>query len=929
MRPLLLKMKGFESYVKETEIDFEKLGDRGLYRITGETGAGKTTIFDAIAFALYGEPSGDNRDLKTLRSLQLKEDEKGFVDLTFSVGKEKFRVFRDLVNDKGVTKSKKITLEYFDGRPPVEAVTKVNAEISENILKMNRKDFCQIEMIAQGAFEKFLLAKTEEKEKIFREIFRTEKYMKFQEELKNKSLSLGKQQAEALRTLMIFLNQITEEDMSDEDKKVFEDLKATQQFDEESVYFLKTIVAEDEKRLKKISDEYEKVSGQKSETEKKLEKARQKMTLEKSIETAEKEKIQAESEKADLEKEWETAKSRKGEQEKLSAEKTKLELLLPKYEEVTLTEKKVSELKSALERDEDKKKQLKVMIQTAEKNIWDLKENLKNLSGAGENQSRLENELKEKNDREKELNEISSELVYLKNLKSLIAEKKEKAAAAIKNWQEEEKRYRHEETVFYSQQAGILAEGLKDGDPCPVCGNIHHIKLAEKTAGALNRDQLDELAKKVKALEKIRNDSSTESQVALKEEEEKTLVAMKKLRKFFDFVELNSEAHILEAENLVKTETAVLEKECVELNEKIRDEEANIEKRKQLEEALPEKEECLEKCRQEESSVTVEIASKTTEISEKTAILESLKKELDFDSQNAAEARVRALDREIKAIDDAVEKAEKALNQCVQKIAEVHGMISAGKEQLAGFEKYDFEKLSEEEFRIKTELQKLIEDRDRFNGKLGKNRDNVKSIEALVPEYKNLKKKYETVKKLNDIAGAATGMGNEDGRITLETFIQMQYLEKVLAYANNRLSIMSDGVYDLVRSTVKKSGSSKTGLDLNIYDHNACSERPVESLSGGEKFQASLALALGLADEISMSGSGLKMESMFIDEGFATLDPSSLKKVMKTLNDLSSSNRLIGIISHVGALDGEIPKTIDVVKDKTTGISSAKVNIES
>ena len=929
MRPLLLKMKGFESYVNKTEIDFEKLGDRGLYRITGETGAGKTTIFDAIAFALYGEPSGDNRDLKTLRSLQLNEDEKGFVDLTFSVGKEKYRVFRDLVNDKGVTKSKKITLEYFDGRPPVEAVTKVNAEISENILKMNRKDFCQIEMIAQGAFEKFLLAKTEEKEKIFREIFRTEKYMKFQEELKNKSLSLGKQQAEALRTLMIFLNQITEDDLSDEDKKVFEDLKATQQFDEESVEFLKTIVAEDEKRLKEISDEYEKVSGQKSETEKKLEKARQKMTLEKSIETAEKEKIRAESEKADLEKEWETAKSRKGEQEKLSAEKTKLELLLPKYEEVTLTEKKVSELKSALERDEDKKKQLKVMIQTAEKNIWDLKENLKNLSGAGENQSRLENELKEKNDREKELNEIRSELVYLKNLKSLIAEKKEKAAAAIKNWQEEEKRYRHEETVFYSQQAGILAEGLKDGDPCPVCGNIHHIKLAEKTAGALNRDQLDELAKKVKALEKIRNDSSTESQVALKEEEEKTVVALKKLRKFFDFVELNSEAHILEAENLVKTETAVLEKECVELNEKISDEEANIEKRKQLEEALPEKEECLEKCRQEESSVTVEIASKTTEISEKTAILESLKKELEFDSQNAAEARVRALDREIKAIDDAVEKAEKALNQCVQKIAEVNGMISAGKEQLAGFEKYDFEKLSEEEFRIKTELQKLIEDRDRFNGKLGKNRDNVKNIETLVPEYKELRKKYETVKKLNDIAGAATGMGNEDGRITLETFIQMQYLEKVLAYANNRLSIMSDGVYDLVRSTVKKSGSSKTGLDLNIYDHNACSERPVESLSGGEKFQASLALALGLADEISMSGSGLKMESMFIDEGFATLDPSSLKKVMKTLNDLSSSNRLIGIISHVGALDGEIPKTIDVVKDKTTGISSAKVNIES
>ena len=140
-------------------------------------------------------------------------------------------------------------------------------------------------MIAQGAFEKFLLAKTEEKEKIFREIFRTEKYMKFQEELKNKSLSLGKQQAEVLRTLMIFLNQITEDDLSDEDKKVFEDLKATQQFDEESVEFLKTIVAEDEKRLKEISDEYEKVSGQKSETEKKLEKARQKMTLEKSIET--------------------------------------------------------------------------------------------------------------------------------------------------------------------------------------------------------------------------------------------------------------------------------------------------------------------------------------------------------------------------------------------------------------------------------------------------------------------------------------------------------------------------------------------------------------------------------------------------------------------------------------------------------------------
>ncbi len=929
MRPLLLKMKGFESYVKETEIDFEKLGDRGLYRITGETGAGKTTIFDAIAFALYGKPSGDNRELKTLRSLQMGDDEVGYVDLTFAVGDKKYKVYRNLVKEKGVIKSKKISLDYFDGRSSVEEATKVNNEISENILKMNRKDFCQIEMIAQGAFEKFLLAKTEDKEIIFREIFRTEKYMKFQEELKNKASSLGKQEAESLRTLLIFLNQITGEDLSESESKSLEDLKATRQFDEESVGILKSIVSGDEKKLEKISGEYEKISAQKSETEKKLEKARQRINLEKSIEAAEKEKSQAESEKEIFEKACESAKSRKGEQEKLGAEKAKIELLLPKYEEVTVTEKKLAELKSEIAGAENKKAQLKNMIQTADKEISGIKENLKNLAGAGENLCRLESELKESNDKKAELKEISYELVYLEELKGQIAEKKEKAVAAIKRWQDEEKNYLQEETVFYSQQAGILAEGLKEGDPCPVCGNTHHVKLAEKTAGALNRDQLDELAKKVKVLEKVRNESSTDCQVALKEEEEKTAVTVKKLNRFFEKADLSTAEKIQEAEDFVQAETEKLEKVNRELVQKIRDEEANIKKRQQLENELPEKENLLEKGRQEEASATVEIASKTTEMTEKSGILESLKKELEFDSQNAAEARIKALDGEIKEIDLAVEKAEKELNLCIQSIAEVSGKIAAGKEQLAGLEEYDFEKISAEENRLRAELQKLIEDRDRLNGRLGKNRDNVKNIEALVPEYKELKKKYETVKKLNDIAGAALGTGNEDGRITLETFIQMQYLEKVLAYANNRLSVMSDGVYDLVRSTVKKSGSSKTGLDLNIYDHNACSERPVESLSGGEKFQASLALALGLADEISMSGSGLKMESMFIDEGFATLDPSSLKKVMKTLNDLSCSNRLIGIISHVGAMDGEIPKTIDVVKDKTTGISYAKVNIDS
>ena len=914
MRPLKLTISAFGPYAGKTVLDYEALGENGLYLITGDTGAGKTTIFDAITFALYGEASGDNRAPSMFRSKYAAPETPTEVELTFAYAGKTYTVKRTpeyqrpKVRGEGYTmQSAEAELRYPDGRV-LTKTREVDAAICE-IMGIDRSQFMQIAMLAQGDFLKLLLATTDERKAIFRKIFRTGLYQTVQDKLKAEAGALGKQ----IEAVKASLRQYVD-DAAAEDGDV---LGVTLAKAKEGSLPTGDVLSLLQKLIEQDEAAEERLRTLKTQTEEELKKTELELTLIERQEKAEKELAiksasLAEEEKNHdgLQKAYEALKEKAPETERCADEKSKLEAELPRYDALEALRRKIS---AAGQRSEEQKGTLreKTAAYASEKQEDEaLKAELKTLSDAGETKQRLLSEQEKTLARQKEVRALS---LKLKELRAAARELDRLRADYIALSNESTKAaalYEAMYKAFLDEQAGILADALADGQPCPVCGSLSHPHPAQKSVSAPGEAQL----KRAKETAEAAKRASQEKSERCHAQQAAVSALQNSVREQLGALDLGCGTE--DAEAVLEKQAALLSAALKELAQKTAAEDARIARKARLEQLIPQKEASVSALKTETESLEKEIAGLEAEIKAETQRLESDRQQLRFESGTAAAQRLRSLADTIAGMHKALTKAETEYRGSEKRIEGLRAELRSLKERREEKPAHDKETavtrrngLAEEMNRIETASKIVF-------ARLRGNRQILENTQKRIGDLDVLEQRYVWVKALSD---TANGTIRNKEKIMLETYIQTTYFDRIIARANTRLMAMSGGQYELKRQTEAEDKKSQSGLDLAVTDHYNGTERSVKTLSGGESFKASLSLALGLSDEIQSSAGGVKLDTMFVDEGFGSLDGDSLDQAVNALVSLTDGNRLVGVISHVSELKNRIDKQIVVTKDRQGG----------
>ena len=470
--------------------------------------------------------------------------------------------------------------------------------------------------------------------------------------------------------------------------------------------------------------------------------------------------------------------------------------------------------------------------------------------------------------------------------------------------------YKEGHKLYLDAQAGILAESLKENMPCPVCGSLSHPKKASKPVDVPTKDELDALQNRISAANKeVEMASQTAGKIKgiIDEKMEYTLTSIKEL---LGDINMNS------ATDIAKENISELQAKIKSINSEIKQLSKNISRKDSIEKILPQSTKKLEELQDSINTISNTVTTYTSENKAIEERIADLKSKLLFSSKLEADTKIKSNNDTVLKIQKAIELATKRLNECNEKLASATATKAELSKQLEGKEEINLENEKNKLYELEGNIKTLRAYKEEIHSRIVNNQSNYKNINLKSDELIEAEKQYAVVKSLSDTAN-----GNITGKdkIMLETYIQMHYFDRIISRANARLVIMTGGQYDLVRRKEAASKMGQSGLDLDVIDHYNGTERSVKSLSGGESFKASLALALGLSDEIQSSAGGIQLDTMFIDEGFGSLDEDSLAQAMNALASLASSNKLIGIISHVGELKQKIDKQIIVKKDKTGG----------
>ena len=914
MRPLKLKISAFGPYSGTTEFDFTKLGKGGLYLITGDTGAGKTTIFDAITYALYGEPSGKNREVSMLRSKYADESTPTEVELTFSYRDKEYHVKRNPEYEReakrggGTTKQiANAEITYPDGKV-VSKVKDVDNAIKE-IIGIDRNQFCQIAMIAQGDFLKLLLAPTKDRMEIFRHIFKTELFRDLQDRLKRESGKLSDECEVIKRSISQYIGGI----VCDEDNTDFIEVSKAKNGNmtiEDTIALLEKLIGDDEHLEKELEKNKTSLQKELDSVKASVNKAKDIIKAKADFEKNEAElKAAIENQKL-LSENLETEKSKQPEVKEINEQVVALKVLLPDYDELNDKQLAFDKNKEFIECSQKNIVEMETTIKTNEEEISALGEESKGLDKAGEVKIQLENEKKTLRENADKLKNLKGNIASLEKSQAEYSRSveiyKEKQAIAEKIDSE----YKQQNRVYLDAQAGILADTLKDNEPCPVCGSTTHPSIAAKPENAPTKEELEVLQSKLDEANNNANharNNSSSLKGAFDEKEESVL----------------SEVHVLlgdaavdVAKSIIENKLSDIETAMAEVDCKIKEEEKKIERRAEIEKLLPQKKEELETLKKKLTEIADEVKSEVAENDSLAKRIDELKVKLTFGTKIAAENEIKTVSQKVEHIVSDFEQAYKKMNENNEQIASLRAAKDEIAKRLGEDTDIDLEKTNEKLSLLENEQRILESKAKNIHSRMNANRSALNNIKEKSGDLIVTEKKYAWVKALSNTAnGQLTGKE----KIMLETYIQMNYFDRIIARANTRLMIMTDGQYDLIRRKEALSKSGQSGLDLDVIDHYNGTHRSVKTLSGGESFKASLALALGLADEIQSSAGGIKLDTMFVDEGFGSLDEESLAAAMKALSSLAEGDRLVGIISHVGELKQKIDKQIIVTKDKTGG----------
>ena len=914
MRPIKLTVSAFGPYAGKMEFDFDKLGTGGLYLITGDTGAGKTTIFDAITYALYGDPSGNNREVSMFRSKYADIKTPTFVRLVFNYKGKEYTIERNPEYERaaqrgtGLTKQTAgVELILPDGKPLTKTKEVENA--INNIIGINRDQFCQIAMIAQGDFLKLLIAPTKDRIEIFRHIFKTKLYSDLQSRLKSEAAALDNSCSKIKQSISQYISGISCDDSS----LLFTEVTKAKNSElptDECIELIEKLISEDIAAEEKTADSISEIEKQLDVLKINIERGENYLKAKSAFEQNEIKISRLTEDKLSLTKALEEAQKKTSVQEELTKASATIESQLPEYDE--LSQKESTFKNNALNIDKNNALLVKTSkeIDDLKNEIERLTEESKALQRSGEQKLLFENQ---KSVNKESLSKLNTLLKSMEDLKKIAAEYKEAALIyeqkkAVAN--ELDLSFKAKNNLYLDAQAGLLAETLVDNMPCPVCGSLSHPQKAVKPTDVPKKDELDALQSKLSKANAEANEASLKAGNLIGIKKEKTDTTVSSIKELLGDIDMNN------ATDITRSKIAELESNIKVLDQNIRVEEKNIARKEAIEVRLPQSRARVEELQNSITAISNTISTLTSENNSLNERIIDLKSKLAFDSKLEATKEIQKNKEKILKIKEDIEQATKRLNECNENLASANATKTELKKQMENKQEVDLEAEKQKMAELTSNKTQLSKNKENIHSRIVNNQSNHDNIKLKSSELIDIEKKYTWVKALSDTAnGTITGKD----KIMLETYIQMHYFDRIISRANSRLMIMTDGQYDLIRKEDSISKVGQTGLDLDVIDHYNGTTRSVKSLSGGESFKASLALALGLSDEIQSSAGGIQLDTMFIDEGFGSLDEDSLSQAMNALASLASNNKLIGIISHVGELKQKIDKQIVVKKDKTGG----------
>ena len=1084
MRPIRLVMQAFGPYAGYQELNMDELGKTGIYAITGETGAGKTTIFDAIVYALYGSGSGEDReDARTLRSAAASSDLETKVELDFLSGGKKYAIVRKplqrVARKRGDGEwdqpaSQVLTLP--DGKR-INREREIKSLIEKDILGVTKDQFCQIVMIAQGEFRKLLRAGTDERTAILRRIFRTERYNALSQRLEQRCKAQYGQLADARKQVAFSLKSLqvdpasplreAHEAMQQADTDALlldgaaELADRVAEADEEACQAACEIVEKSEKEFDRVRQTFEWAKEQ----------AKKRETLTQSRELLKTQ--QAKLEEAKLCREG--AEKEKPKIEVLGGEIATETRLLPKYAQLTELEAKRGEAetqrknaeadRSNAERQRDDSKETRERLTHEAGRIGDAAERRLDTSNAlnrindrakalGAIDARLKDQerastalkqaqtgvdsamtaekkdaatlealkaelealgnteltLSELGAEQKTLETAAEENAALNRLYGQLLEAQSKHATAVREYEEKKRTaeaLRSEATAlrdrFNANLAGVWADALLEGQPCPVCGSTHHPRKAALIGDHVPEGEVKDAEEKAGRAEEARNEqavtcsSRKEARDGLSRQLEEKLPdvapemwtqeierrgqenataqakneveikaaeqADKRARQLRDSVipaaqkdwEQASKAlkgaeqaagraeadlstakrEVQEAARGVLPEgwTALDLSDAMAANdaEKQRAKTAlaqaqkDIERLKEIEGLQTEAENGLNRANDAIHAAENRIAGFKAELEGRDREIGALRSELPYPTEADCKASIESKTGQRQALEEAITNAERAVAEWNEKVAETTGGIRQLEAELKDAPEADLAWL-EADFRAKDAALKAARTQEKsVHARWENNRRCRTDLLGQAESARALEREYRVMRDVSDTANAKVSGPN---KITLETYVQTAYFERIIDYANLRLRHMSRGQYDLARQSVEEGGKQvKKGLLLDVVDHANSTRRAVGTLSGGESFLAALSFALGMSDAIQASKTNaVQLDTMFVDEGFGSLSGNYLDLVMDELNETANiGRRLIGVISHVEDVKDGIDRRIEVTKSEC-GISWAEIH---
>ena len=923
MLPKRLTLSAFGPYADKTVLELEKLGNKGLYLITGDTGAGKTTIFDAITYALYGKTSGANRTPKMMRSEYAKPETQTEVEFLFSYNGKDYVIKRNpeyerpKTRGEGLTKqAKSVTLEMPDGR----IITKEADETIKNIIGIDYDQFVQIAMIAQGDFLKLLLAPTNERQEILRKLFSTGNYQRLLERMKQDKAKLEEERKTLSERLGVNQKHINAQGDDELCVAINEAISANIANEE----FIALIRKLSERDAKEISD----CEQEKSEIEEKLSNITISITQQKNREGITQDinrcKSELEANKSKLEKAIEIRSELSGYSEITEEKKKKVTLIteqLAKYDELDKLSADIQQLSEKIKNGKTLSEELTNKKNGCENELEKLREEMRSLEKAGENKQKLENEKEKASQYKDNLNDLLRKINDFNLSQERLAVAQNDYQKLSAESEELRNRYNMMNKAFLDEQAGIIAKTLEEGKPCPVCGSLSHPCPAKTACEAPSKDELEAADKKAQEAEKATTDKSKECSEEKSSSREKGKIIRQTAQTLWNGT-VSEETNISDIKNHINSEYETNSTNIKALEKEIQDEERNIERKDELEKLIPAKESNIDTLTGELNETEKQIAENTASYNEKNALYQREKEKLEFAGKNDAQKEIENLENFIRSIAQKTEENDKQYHEYDTNVKSLTQNIEQLTERQNKIAKEDVSELISNRNSL-TEKKKECEEKIQ-NLKFRRENNNkvISDIESLSSDIeKNLHELTSKTQIYNTVSGDIPGKE----KISLETYILAAYFDRIIAKANTRLMNMSNGQYELKRREEGEK-KSKSGLDLDVVDHYNGTERDVRTLSGGESFKASLSLALGLSDEIQSSAGGVKLDTMFVDEGFGSLDEESLRKAIDTLMSLADGNRLIGIISHVSELKERIDKQI-VIKKQTNGGSTAEISL--